>query len=104
VRISIARNPEDAREEGRPAVASADLQPFKRQVVPRWPSADLQPLKRQGCRADSDSDSWLGTDGNQLRPGASEKGAADDAALSLRKIETSLSRGFRSREQQRRNP
>ena len=76
VRISIARNPEDAREEGRPAVASADL----------------QPLKRQGCRADSDSDSWLGTDGNQLRPGASEKGAADDAALSLRKIRNSLAR------------
>jgi hypothetical protein len=65
-----------------------------RKVVPCWPSADLRPLKRQGRRADSDSNSWLGTDGNQLGPGASEKGAADDAALSLRKIETSLARGF----------
>ena len=66
-RISIVRQSEDAREEGRPRA---------------WPSADLQPLKRRGRRADSDSNSWLGTDGNQLRPGASEKGAADDAALS----------------------
>ena len=65
-RISIVRHPKT----------------LARKVVPRWPSADLQPLKRRGRRADSDSNSWLGTDGNQLRPGASEKGAADDAALS----------------------